>query len=80
MQGTTSTSVTLKQWGGKDMHEKWTVATNAGMYVERVKLEQANDPEVKINLTNVIGLAMKFNTKAAALDIAIRIGGVIERA
>ena len=61
------------------MHEKWIVKTTGGMYVEHIKLSQANDPEEKINLTNVRGSAKKFHTHASALSIAIRIGGVVER-
>lgn len=61
------------------MHEKWIVKTTGGLYVESYSLECAYDPVTNIKLTNILELSKHIHSKAAALDIAIRIGGVCER-
>lgn len=60
------------------MHEKWIVKTTGGMYVEAFSLECAYDPVTNIVLTNCFDRAKAIHSKAAALDIAIRIGGLVE--
>lgn len=61
------------------MHEKWIVKTTGGMYVNKVTLEDYYSPLNRINLIDCRKSAQYFHTKHAALDIAVRIGGVVER-